>query len=123
MKSRRKPRKPTIPLSQRLLAWVIMILTVALVWVLLEGNAVADVSPIPPWENEQMKHGYPWATITGSRVNMRTGPGTEYKSVAQWGVGTAVEVVRVEGEWAGCLHWAHLDRTVWIHTDYLDMVE
>lgn len=120
---KRKPRKPRIPLSQRLTAWLLMILLVALVWVLLAGNAAEAVEPIAPWENEQLQHGYPWATITGNQVNMRTGPGTKYKSVAQWGVGTAVEVVRVEGSWAECLHWAHLDSTVWICTDYLEFVE
>lgn len=120
---KRSRRKTRVPMSQRLLAWVLMIMLAAFLWVALETSAQASVEPIPPWENEQMQHGYPWATITGSRVNLRTGPGTEYKSVAQWGVGTAVEVVRVEGNWAECLHWAHLGRTVWICTDYLEFVE
>ena len=154
---KRSRRKTRVTMSQRLLAWVLMIMLAALVWVVLETSAqaayetvtaplgrvpkaegngtqekekqsaarsdVRTMDPIPPWENEQMQHGYPWATITGFRVNLRTGPGTEYKSVAQWGVGTAVEVVRVEGSWAECLHWAHLGRTVWICTDYLEFVE
>ena len=120
---KRSRKKTRVPMSQRLLAWLLMIMLAALVWVVLETGAQASVDPIQPWENPEMQHGYPWATITGSRVNLRTGPGTEYKSVAQWGVGTAVEVVRVEGDWAECLHWAHLGRTVWICTDYLEFVE
>lgn len=61
------------------------------------------------------------AEITAKRVNVRSGPGTNYHSLFKASKGYVVIVRGVEGEWArlqvpaGCL--------LWIHRDYVDLDE
>ena len=57
--------------------------------------------------------------VTGSVVNARSGPGTNYQVLAQLPRGTKVQAAaRQEGSWVE-LEVANLGQTVWMHGKYL----
>lgn len=57
-----------------------------------EQESVAEVKPLVPESGESDKVKSAVGTITGSNVNVRTGPGTNYPTVTQVGKGTAVTI-------------------------------
>lgn len=121
----RRPRKAFVPLSQRLTAWLMMLLAVALVCVLL-GNASAELKPYFSGSaaHDQYRDGggLPWAILTANDVNFRAGPGLHYEVVASWCYGAAVEVLGEKNGWVHALHWT-CPEPVWIWGEYLQMVE
>lgn len=121
MKKHRFPRKSPIPASQRLLAWLIMIVTLMLVLALLNSAEACGIHT-PVGTLPESEHGLPWGTVNAFDVNFREGPGLEYAVVETWSLGAAVEVVSIEDGWAQVLRWTQPE-PMWVWAEYLDIVE
>ena len=110
-----------VPASQRLLAWLIMIVTLMLVLSVLNGAEAAGIhTPVGEWPESE--YGYQWATVNAMDVNFRAGPGLEFGVVEVWSLGAAVEVVGIENGWAQVLRWTQPE-PMWVWAEYLDIVE
>lgn len=121
MKKHRFPRKSPIPANQRLLAWLIMIVTLMLVLTLLSSAEACGIhTPVGVWPESE--HGLPWGTVNAMDVNFRSGPGLEHEVIEVWSLGAAVEVIGIENGWAQVLRWTQPE-PMWVWAEYLDIVE
>lgn len=117
---RRKSSKAFVPHSQRLLAWLIMIVTLMLVLTLLSSSEACGIhTPVGVWPESE--HGLPWGTVNAMDVNFHSGPGLEYEVLEVWSLGSAVEVISIEDGWAQVLRWTHPE-PMWVWAEYLDIV-
>lgn len=124
MRRKRKPRKAFVTRRQRLTAWLILLLAtalaVALVWPAQALQQHYSGAAMHDWLRQMYPDGLPWGTINARKVNFREGPGKGYDVVAQWGVGTAVEVMGEQDGWYQVLHWAE-PYPMWVWHEYVTM--
>lgn len=117
------PRKQPLPFAQRLTAWLMLILTIALALVLMGQAAEARVGlhyEVGEWPETE----YQWANVNASKVNFRAAPSLEADVVARYSRGTCVEVVSVWDGWAEVLHHNHLHTgALYVWAEYLDIVD
>lgn len=119
----RLPRKSRMPIAQRLTAWLIMILLVALVMVAMGQAAEAKVG-LHYAVGEWPETAYKWANVNAYKVNFRDAPSLYADIVATYSWGTCVEVVSVWDGWAEVLHHNHLHNgALYVWAEYLDIVD
>lgn len=68
------------------------------------------------------ENGYSWATIIGTDVNVRRGPGLNHQILFQLSNGSAVEVFGVENGWYKCLHWSIPGEYVYVYSDFAMLI-
>lgn len=104
----------------------LVILKLAVTLLLLFSIALCAVLMVTADAEEKhplfIPDGLPWGTVIAFDVNFRTGPGTEYPSLFQWGYGHAVEIIREVDGWYEVHCWVS-DRTVWVKNDYIKVHE
>lgn len=116
------PRKSTVQTMERLMAWLLMLLVVALVMV-LAGQAEAMVG-VHYDVGEYPETVYKWANVNACQVNFRAAPSLDADIVATYSWGTCVEVVSIWDGWAEVLHHNHLQSgALYVWAEYLDIVE
>lgn len=121
-KRHRLPRKSRMPMTQRLTAWLLMIMLAAMMLVMIGQGRAEEHAGMVNGQFPEPKYGLQWATVNAWQVNFRQGPGTEYGVVETWSWGVAVEVLGVQDEWAQVLRYTQ-PVPMWVRTEYLDFVD
>lgn len=57
--------------------------------------------------------------VTGEGVNIRSGPGTKYKSLGKLSLGTILSLEKTEGDWASFSFALEKDSIGYVHRNYI----
>lgn len=83
---------------------------------LQEGYMHADYVSVQTSQNAELGYG----KINGNSVNLRTGPGTNYRSVTQGSKGDQVYIIGLNGGWYKVIYGSDV---CYIRSDYVDLTE
>ena len=81
----------------------------------LNGDPTIDLLASHPELARESWFGWQ-AEVTNARVNLRSGPGTNYRIVAKMEKGDEVRVVGRHGDWLMLVHGDMADDIAWIHS-------
>lgn len=83
---------------------------------LQEGYMHSDYLDVATVENVELGYGI----VNDTRVNMRSGPGTKYKSLGKFTYGEMAYIIGINNQWYKVIY---NDQICYIRSDYLDVTE